>query len=92
MQISGISQCFNPYDVYIDKLTGALRIDNYGDRQYFKVKETTASDCWQIGAFLYTCLYAIPPYNSKSQSDPHFLALKQSNFNKFWSLNREKPS
>lgn len=46
MQISGITQCFNPYDIYIDKFTGAIRIDNYGDRQYFKVKDPASSDSW----------------------------------------------
>ena len=46
MKVLGISQCLNPYDIYVDKLNGTLRIDNYGDRNYFKVKDQVISDCW----------------------------------------------
>lgn len=63
-----------------------MRIDNYGDRKYFKVQDAFISNSWEIGALFFTCIKGIPPYNSKSQSDLHFTALKNGQFNKFWKM------
>lgn len=80
MQSKGIVNCFNPNDVLIEKRTGALKIDNYGDSNHFLVREPTGTDIWELGEFLFTILKKCPPFTKKSQSDPRYNFIIKGDF------------
>jgi serine/threonine protein kinase len=87
----GFKSCFNPNDILIEKATGQIKIDNYGDSQHFITKDETSSDVWELGSFLFTLLKGNPPYNRKAQSDHHFNCLDKGLFQRFWELIPDKP-
>lgn len=91
MQGKGFSNYFDSSNVLIDKNTGLIKIDNYGDSLHFIIREQSVSDIWELGEFLFTLLKKCPPFTKKSQSDPRFSLLNKGEFDKFWGTFPNKP-
>ena len=66
---------FYPEEVFLDKKTGKVRVDCYGDRKHFKLKEEYISELWELGFLVFMCFRALPPYTRKSSSDVHYSCL-----------------
>ena len=80
MQQKGFKNCFNSNNVLIERNTGLIKIDNYGDSNHFVISEQNVSDTWELGEFLFTLLKKCPPFAKKSQSDPRFNLLTKGDF------------
>lgn len=80
MQQKGYSNCFDSNNVLIEKSTGHIKIDNYGDSVHFIIRDQSVSDIWELGEFLFTLLKKCPPFTKKSQSDPRFSLLNKGEF------------
>ena len=76
-------------DVFVDKSTNSIKIDNYGDRRNFKMfnhlqKQEKFSTTWELATILFTLFNKYPPYTIPNSNDKHYWALEKGNFEKFW--------
>lgn len=77
MSEKGFKNCFDSNNVLIERNTGRIKIDNYGDSLNFLIRQQSISDIWEIGEFLFTILKKCPPFTKKAQSDPRFNLLNK---------------
>ena len=92
MHEKGIKNGFYPEDLYIEKMTYQLRIDNYGDRLFFKAKDSQEglNDNWSFGNVIFTFFNRYPPYSQPTTTDKFYLLLKNKNYAKFWEKSKRK--